>query len=734
MPDGPHPVRFGVFEADLAAGELRRNGARVKLQEQPFQVLAALLEKPGEIVSKEELRERIWTDDTFVDFDRSLATAVNKVRQALGDSATRPRFVETVPKKGYRFVAGTENDILGRESPANAGTPVPASNRRHLRPILVLAAMIAVLVVAFVAVPRYSRPGTDYSSSTPLRPLPVTTDPGRELCPSLSPDGSQVAFAADSESREGLDIYVKSIGHGTRLRLTTHPSDEWSPAWSPDGQTIAFARLGGEAGFEIHLVPALGGAEQKIYELDPNPVTNEVAGPLLAWAPNGKWLAVPCRTETPGGSGLCLLSPQTRELQSLTAPGTGFMNGDTGPAFSPDGARLAFVRQHSLQGGNLCILDLDDDLRPSGEPIALTSGNRFVASPAWTPEGSEIVFFAAEEAESSFALWRIRALGGSKARHLYSLAARSTLSISRGGSAHQARMVYTHQVSDANIWRVRLPGPGEDAAPVAAKFLASTRDDAQPQFSPDGHTIVFRSGRSGFSEVWLCDSDGSNVRPLTNLGALIAGFPRWSPDGRRIVFHARLRDQADLYVVDADGGLPRRLTTDPADEVTPNWSRDGRWVYFARPSQTGLQLWKLPAEGGEAVQLTSRGGRICFESSDGRRVYYSKSRQHAGLFHMPVADRLFEGPESRLLDSALPAAFFVAENRIYFIDGKGGWNNEYEGESLKYLDLASGQVFKLAPIDGAVATGLTVSADGRTLLYTRVDSVDSDLMMLDEFR
>ncbi len=101
-------MRFGIFEADLVARELRRGGLRVKLQDQPFEVLAALLEKPGEIVTKEELQKRIWNGDTFVDFDRSLATAVNKVRQALGDSATRPRFIETVPKRGYRFIGGPD--------------------------------------------------------------------------------------------------------------------------------------------------------------------------------------------------------------------------------------------------------------------------------------------------------------------------------------------------------------------------------------------------------------------------------------------------------------------------------------------------------------------------------------------------------------------------------------------------------------------------------------------------
>ena len=115
MPSGKQPIRFGIFEVNLETGEVHRNGTKVRLQEQPFQVLAALLEKPGAIVTKEELQERIWKDDTFVDFDRSLATAINKVRQALGDSATRPRFIETVSKRGYRFIglAGHPGTVLG---------------------------------------------------------------------------------------------------------------------------------------------------------------------------------------------------------------------------------------------------------------------------------------------------------------------------------------------------------------------------------------------------------------------------------------------------------------------------------------------------------------------------------------------------------------------------------------------------------------------------------------------
>jgi DNA-binding winged helix-turn-helix (wHTH) protein len=119
----PRAVRFGVFEADLRTGELRKNGMKVRLQEQPFQVLAALLERPGEMIAREELRQRLWPADTFVDFDHSLNTAINKLREALGDSAGSPRFIETLARRGYRFLAPVE--VIGEEASIPGATPAP---------------------------------------------------------------------------------------------------------------------------------------------------------------------------------------------------------------------------------------------------------------------------------------------------------------------------------------------------------------------------------------------------------------------------------------------------------------------------------------------------------------------------------------------------------------------------------------------------------------------------------
>jgi cholera toxin transcriptional activator len=125
-------LRFGVFEVDLAAGELRKSGMRIRLQEQPFQVLAYLLERPGEVVTREELRQKLWPADTFVDFDHSLNTAVNKVREALGDSASSPRYLETVARRGYRFLARTEFVQSAREDAAKE----PANNHPDSPPLL----------------------------------------------------------------------------------------------------------------------------------------------------------------------------------------------------------------------------------------------------------------------------------------------------------------------------------------------------------------------------------------------------------------------------------------------------------------------------------------------------------------------------------------------------------------------------------------------------------------------
>jgi len=223
------PVRFGVFELNLRSGELRKNGSKLKLQEQPFQVLAALVEKPGEVVLRNELKERLWAGDTFVDFDHSLSTAINKIRQVLGDSASHPRFIETIPRRGYRFLA----EVTGPARPEKPHDLSGNARQRQLagrrRKFAFTSATALALVAFFVA----RCPPTPESPSAPLSAVPLTTYRGSELNPSFSPDGEQVAFSWDGPEGDNFDIYIKVLGEDEPRRLSSDPRDDLGPAWSP---------------------------------------------------------------------------------------------------------------------------------------------------------------------------------------------------------------------------------------------------------------------------------------------------------------------------------------------------------------------------------------------------------------------------------------------------------------------------------------------------------------------
>ena len=201
-------ARFGPFELDLRSGELTNNGRRQTLPEQPLALLKALLERPGELVTRDELRHQLWPGDTFVDFEHGLNAAVKRLRDVLGDSADTPRFIETVPRRGYRFVAPVEGN--GQPSvataPDAATTPlVPSRRRRKWR---WAGALVGLALIAAAAAWRLRWGRSD----PPMRLVELATMTGHAMWPTFSPDATQVAFAWQPEGQNHFDIYVKMIG------------------------------------------------------------------------------------------------------------------------------------------------------------------------------------------------------------------------------------------------------------------------------------------------------------------------------------------------------------------------------------------------------------------------------------------------------------------------------------------------------------------------------------------
>ena len=287
-------------------------------------------------------------------------------------------------------------------------------------------------------------------------------------------------------------------------------------------------------------------------------------------------------------------------------------------------------------------------------------------------------------------------------------------------TGHRLAYLQTHE--NANIWRLDLSQP---QAP-AEKVVASSRYQTAPDYSPDGTKIAFMSNRSGNWEIWVSDSDGSNVLQLSSFGTKDTGSPRWSPDGKLIAFDSRVgSDVANIYLVDPRGGVPHKLDIDVRGTNEPNWSHDGKWIYFG--SREDPKIWKVASTGGHAVQIAQHLGHLPFESPDGKYVYFSSFE---GQLWRVAIDGSGEQPVQGMPRMPSSDAWSLFGSGIYFLgdaDGKAG---------IDFFDLNTKKVRRILVLDKIPAgwmPGFPVSPDGRWLLFAQTDEISSDLMLVENW-
>jgi serine/threonine protein kinase len=608
---------------------------------------------------------------------------------------------------------------LREDSDSGKLAAAPASRRRALsRPALAGIATVALAAIAAFGLwlGRRSPPAPE----APLVATPLTSNPGSEIQPSFSPDGNEVAFAWDGEKQDNFDIYRKLIGPGEPLRLTRDPADDLSPAWSPDGRSIAFLRQPQKGRPGVWLIPALGGTERRVAELGTTPGTWDIFNSGLAWTADSLWLIV---SDEPEGEppGLFLLSPETGEKKRLTsAPKPGY--GDWDPALSPDQRALAFVRQVFEGSADIHLLSLGPGLKPGSSPERLTLESRDAASPAWTPDGAELLFSQGNwlsERQTFRLTVGSRGAGVGSRRPVPVGTDATNLALSH----RSRRLVFSRKQHDTNVYRLELRGPGSSVG-EPERLIASTRLDHCAEYSPNGDAVVFVSTRSGSEEIWVANADGSSPRQLTSMGGPLTSNPRWSPDGKTIVFDSRREGSSDLYLVSPDGGAPRRLTDHPGSEAEARWSRDGRWIYFGSGRTGRGEVWKIAAGGGEPIQVTRNEGRCPSESPDGRWLYYAKGpAPGAELWRAPLSG----GEETRILDGLSYGYNYVATDQgIYFVRAS-------QTLELHFFDLSVGRAKPLLLTRGAWGLGLSLSTDGRWLIFSQQDAVGADLILVENF-
>jgi Tol biopolymer transport system component/DNA-binding winged helix-turn-helix (wHTH) protein len=709
-------LSFGLFEVDLQSGELWKAGRKIKLQSQPFKVLVTLLEHPGEVVTREDLQLRVWGKDTVVDFDHSLGTAINKIREALGDSADNPRFVETLARRGYRFIApvkvlserpaemasplpaegmtssgeevagilkvdgdAEERAAVGIE-PASAGQASVSAPRREAKWWLLTGAVGLGLVIG--AVGFYL--GKSQSKGTPARIEQLTTSgriapgsPTMESFPASATDGLRIYTPVIVEGRTALSQVEIHTGAVQSLPV---PSEIASPSLgdiSPDGSKLLLrSHLSPESEQPLWIVPTGGGSALRI--------ANTVAHDAT-WMPNGRDILY--------AAGNQLL---VAHLQDGTSTPFAALKGRAfWMRWSPDGRLLRFTLTDPIDH-TLGLWQINADGKQLRPILSGWAKPEMQCCGVWTGDGRYFVFQSS--AGQSSDLWR---LNGTSTE--------SPVRVTNGPLSFEAPVVSRigHRIFflglDAQSELQRYD-PGRRQFVLQRDFLAMAN---RIDYSRDRNWVAWTDAQG---RLWRARADGKETIQLTP-DSLQVFLAHWSPDGSRLALMAREPGKAwQLYMIAADGGAATRLLRENRNAADPSWSADGQQIVFGRVTdlmgkeegsrrleildlKTGTVTAVPGSEGLFSPRWSPNGRYIAALSLDQRRLmlFDRETKVWKAIAETSVADPVWSGdsraiffhasmaemqpiyrvsiPEGRLEQIANLANFAAGDTADYFFCG-----------------------------------------------------------------
>jgi Tol biopolymer transport system component/DNA-binding winged helix-turn-helix (wHTH) protein len=576
------PIRFGVFEADLRAGELRKSGVKVKLSGQPFQVLSILLSRPGEVVSREEIQRALWPD-TFVDAERNLNTAVNKIREVLGDSAESPRFVETLPRRGYRFIAPVNGTRSPESTQLRVLSPPPAKSQVRWAVLAYTSGAIAiVLLVALVATlhRRAGRSGAPHERTLTR----LTFEPGLQIGATWSPDGRYLAYSSNRGGK--FDIWVQQVSGGDPIQITHAPGQNWQPDWSPDGNSIVYRSEEGEGG--LFVVPALGavGRERRISDFGYAPHWSTDGSQILFQATNF------ASTNSFFIVGLDSYPPKPILAKFFAEHPVTAMSA----AWHPDGKRVSVLIWNATPLPTIWTMSPDGAgaIKSEIDPRVVQQMRQASAN---SDLSHEIQDFKFAWGRTGNTLYFERSLGGSK-----------------------------------NLWRL-LVNPATLRVTGIERLTTGAGYDTEPSVSPDGSKIAFTS-ESRHERAWIFPFDpvtgrlSANGTPATPPGFEVMAHTI-TADGSRLAFRAERAGKLELWTKSLTNGAEAPISDDAYDRVLPVWAPDGKHLAYLRgeheSDQSQIAIWSIDTRTESLLTPLERTLRLPYDwTADGSQLLVSQ--------------------------------------------------------------------------------------------------------------
>lgn len=671
-------VRFGIFDVDPATGELRKAGVRLKVQEQPFQVLAALLERPGQLVTRDELRARLWPSGEFLDYDHALTTAVKKLRRALNDSAVHPRFIETLPKRGYRFIAPVEP--VSEATLTLSAQPEPIRSQR-IDSLRRQRAALAVAVLAAAAALVWIWPRPERTDSPPVRRFTVAGE-GELFAAQISPDGRLVAALGSP----GPSIHIHNLEQGVSRRLEGTEDTNSFFAWSPDSESLLFrsgAQLkrisvrGGPAATvcdlpggsfvgaawhpesdaiifsaglppTLHSVPAAGGTPEPYLRPEVLPAGGANVHPAFITAPDGSVTGLAFGVGGPSDQQLFVVDLASDERRHL-GPGTQ-------PVWDPAGYLLH--RSDVAAAGIWSRPFSAEMLQPTGPAVLVDPEG---GAPSIASDGTLLYTDAQGLSAGDRLVWRDRS------GQVLGEIGRPQNRIRAPALSPDERYVAVEGTEDDNndIWIYDVAGG------VRTRLTHDPSIETGPVWRPDASAVAYRFDREGNAEIFERARDRmTESQPLlaTTRGELPNSF---SPDGATLVYSVSdPTTRYDLWVVEGSPENTRPLLVTPFNEVSAQLSPDGNWLAYCSDESGRYEVYVRSFPDGQTLRQVSDGGACQPRwSRNGRELFFVENNALIAV-EAVFDDGVFE-PGSRAALFRDPSLRAFPTRRSYDVTGDG---------------------------------------------------------------